>query len=103
MSNLLPDETELVGRWIERDGKLVADETCQRIHDLTNGILDIVQDHPRGGGWVRLFRDRTDGRLWERSYPEGGLHGGGPAMLRCISKEEAMETYKFGVESLPKS
>ncbi len=29
-----------------------------------------------------LYRDPADNRLWELSYPNSALHGGGPPMLR---------------------
>ena len=101
MSKLSPHETELVGKWVEQNGKVVADPTCQRIDELTNGILDVVQDHPHQGGWLRLYRDKSDGRFWERSYPESELHGGGPPMLRCISPDEVVRKYRFRPERLP--
>jgi hypothetical protein len=35
-------------------------------------------------GWLTLYRDRSDGKLWELSYPHGELHGGGRRLLTCI-------------------
>ena len=40
-------------------------------------------------GWITLFRDPDDDRLWELDYPHGGWHGGGPPRLRVVSPEEA--------------
>ena len=101
MNSLSTHETELVGKWVERDGKVVADATCQRIDQLTNGGLNVVQDHPRLGGWVRLYQDKSDGRFWERSYPQSELHGGGPPTLRCISADEVVREYDFQPGKLP--
>ncbi|PSQ82866.1 MAG: hypothetical protein BRD44_06480 [Bacteroidetes bacterium QS_7_67_15] len=45
------------------------------------------------GGWSILYRDPADERLWELTYPQGHLHGGGPPLLRVVSEEEAAEKY----------
>jgi hypothetical protein len=95
MIGLLPHETELTGRWEETGDRVRADATCERIASLTNGVLDPVQDHPKFDGWVRLYRDQSDGRYWERSYSESGLHGGGPPTLRWASDEEVASHYGF--------
>ena len=42
---------------------------------------ELVKLSVTDGGWRTLFRHRTDGRLWELSYPQGEAHGGGPRML----------------------
>jgi hypothetical protein len=95
MDILLPHETELTGRWLEIEGKVHGDAVCKRIHDLTNGVLNSIQDHPKSGGWTRLFRDPADGRYWERTYLQSGLHGGGPPTLRSITMEKVIEEYGF--------
>jgi hypothetical protein len=95
MTALLPHETELTGLWIEIGGQVRGDAVCDRIASLTGGILDIVQDHPTSGGWVKLYRDKEDGRYWERSYPQSELHGGGPPRLRWISDGAVEKEYGF--------
>ena len=88
---LSPEETELIGGWVMGDGKLVADATCRRIEWLVATTLrEVVRD---GSGWFTLFIDPSDGRLWERSYPQSEMHGGGPAMLQAISAERATSRY----------
>ena len=57
----------LTGQWIVRDGKSVADETCQEIDRLITSYLKAIGHHE--GGWYTLFRDVRDGQLWELSYP----------------------------------
>jgi hypothetical protein len=47
-------------------------------------------------GWATLFRDPADGRLWEHTYPESDLHGGGPPALQVISPDDARAAY--GIE-----
>lgn len=93
MEHLLPYETELTGRWIEAAGQVRGDDFCNRISYLTSASLDLIQNHPKFGGWTTLFRDRADGRYWERSYPQSELHGGGPPALRWISDDEVMSEY----------
>lgn len=93
MDRLLPHETELVGNWIEAGGNVRTDAVCERIHRLTSGQLELVQDHPKSGGWKQLFRDGVDGRFWERTYPHSELHGGGPPTLRWISDDAAAREY----------
>jgi Immunity protein 27 len=82
MINLRPDETVLVGNWIEVDGAVDGDETCKRIEQLVQSHLEQVAT--ADGGWTRLFIDRNDGRYWELTYPHGEWHGGGPPTLTWI-------------------
>lgn len=102
MNSLSPYETELVGKWVDENGKVIGDETCQRINELTNGGLELIQDHPRHGGWSRLYQDRSDGRFWELSYPQSHMHGGGPPTLRCLSTAEVQSEYHFRPDQLPR-
>ena len=50
------------------------------------------------GAWETLFRDPDDGRYWERVYPQGDLHGGGPPQLQVIDEAEAKRKYGIGTE-----
>jgi hypothetical protein len=82
-----PTETQLTGKWLSRDGRGVADETCVRIKGLVRSHLrQLGRD---ASGWDVLYRDPDDGRLWELSYPQSELHGGGPPQLRCLMLDEA--------------
>lgn len=86
-----PTETQLTGKWLSRDGRVVADETCQRIDDLVKSHLkELGRD---SSGWHALYRDPDDGRLWELMYPQGHLQGGGPPQLRCLTLDEAKKKY----------
>lgn len=85
------NETEITGKWLMSQGCVVADETCQRIVDLTNGyLLELGRD---SSGWDTLYRDPNDGRFWELTYPKSDLQGGGPPQLRCILAEEVKGKY----------
>ena len=78
-----------------RDGRVVADETCQRINELTTSHLkELGRD---SSGWDVLYRDPDDGRLWELTYPQSELQGGGPPQLRCLTTDEAKKKYSPAV------
>ena len=88
---LLPAETSLSGRWLLKDGRVVADDVCGRIDELVRGQLrEIGRD---ASGWDALFVDPDDGRLWELVYLESNLQGGGPPVLRHLSATQARGKY----------
>lgn len=90
---LEPTETELVGRWVTDAGRVKADPTCERIERLVARHLERLA--ASDDGWSTLFRDPADARLWERTYPQSHMHGGGPPRLSCLSNEEAHRRYAF--------
>lgn len=75
-----PDETELRGRWIMQDGRMIEDATAKRIRFLVAHELTLVSRSV--DGWNRGYRDDRDGRLWEFSFPQSEMQGGGPPLLR---------------------
>ena len=86
-----PHETELTGSWIREAGKFVPDDTAKRITILLRNWFNPVAE--AGGGWERLLRDPSDGRLWELTFPKSGMHGGGPPALRVVSADVARAKY----------
>jgi immunity protein 27 of polymorphic toxin system len=88
---LQPDETDIVGRWLERGSKVVGDPTCQRIWWLVAERLELLADS--ADGWDKLYRDPRDRRLWEHTYPQSEMRGGGPPRLTNIGIEEAHAKY----------
>jgi len=92
---LQPSEVELVGNWVVVSGRLQRDATCERIEQLTAHYLRRVTDSKQGGGWETLFQDPDDGRFWERTYPQGEMHGGGPPRLSVLRPEEARGKYQI--------
>jgi hypothetical protein len=78
---------------------VTGDSTCQRIEWLTEHYLTKVAGSPEGGGWEALYQDPADGRYWERSYPRGELHGGGPSRLRTLKSDEREKKYGLGTVS----
>jgi len=91
--NLRQDETQLVGNWKSEGGVVSADAIALRIQQLCTKFLVKIAEDPASSGWITLFRDPADGRLWERTYPQSDMHGGGPPSLICISEAEALARY----------
>jgi hypothetical protein len=88
---LLPHETEIHGQWIYGDGPPRADSNCERVTFLTARVL--VRVGVTDDGWETLYRDPSDNRLWERTYLQSELHGGGPPTLRHLRDDEARTKY----------
>lgn len=93
---LLPEEHEVRGEWNVEGSKVVPDEACERIKYLVENVLQKVAESPQWGAWEVLYQDPLDGRFWERNYPRGEMHGGGPPRLAVISRAAAMA--KYGLE-----
>jgi hypothetical protein len=88
-----PHETEIVGNWIATNGRVEADEACRRIWALVHGHLTKLATD--SSGWEALYRDPSDNRFWEHTYPLGHMHGGGPPTLRMVSAEVAKAKYSL--------
>ena len=87
-------EFAIVGKWIAREGVPVPDDTCRRIDALVScHLLDLARSRD---GWSKLFQDPLDGRLWELTYPQSEVHGGGPPALLCIDSARAQVAYGYG-------
>jgi hypothetical protein len=91
----LPREDMLVGRWVQTAAGIVGDEACKRIESLIEHCLEPVAEHPEEAGWRTLYRDPRDGQLWERTYPQSHMHGGGPPSLSRIAAEQAKAEFKL--------
>jgi hypothetical protein len=77
--NLAPQEIELIGSWRLEGSQMVADTTCQRIEQLIAGQLQKIGTDT--SGWEALYRDPSDDRFWEITFPQGEMQGGGPPKL----------------------
>ncbi len=92
MTDLGPDEVDLRGNWlVQTDRSVVADVNEKRIEWLTKHRLQRLGRDL--SGWETLYRDPLDGRLWELTYPQSELHGGGPRRLHVLSRDEATTKY----------
>jgi len=94
---LRPDETKLIGHWIDKDGKILADYTCHRIESLIKETLtQLMHD---GSENHTLYQDPRDRRYWELSYPERTIQSQGPPTLQCISSDVIKSKYKINVRA----
>jgi hypothetical protein len=92
MAELAPEEVDLRGDWLaQKNRSVVADATEQRIEWLTTQKLERLASD--SSGWDTLYRDPRDGRLWEPTYPQGEMQGGGPHRLHVLSRDEAAAKY----------
>ena len=71
---LKPEETILIGKWLEVDGKVVGNEDCERIEELVENYLQLICKDD--SGWIKIYKDPIDGRYWKLDYPQSHLHGG---------------------------
>jgi hypothetical protein len=93
--NLKPDEIDLVGGWTIDGTRASSDSVERRIKDLVQHHLQKVVVSPDTGGWETLYRDPSDGRFWELTYPQSDMHGGGPMRLTNISAANAAAKYRL--------
>ena len=88
---LTPQDTDLVGQWLMKKGTVVADPICRRIEWLI--AKQLVQLGADTSGWCELYRDPNDGRLWELTWPQSDMQGGGPPRLTCLTDDAAQRKY----------
>lgn len=91
MLSLGPDETELIGSWILKNGAMAEDEISLRIRSLIESELQHIATSK--DGWEVLYKDGSDGRYWELTYPHGEMQGGGPIALILASRSMLEEKY----------
>jgi len=70
--------------WYSEDGKVAARGDAEAIDEMLTTKLEKVRTEE--GGWIVIYRHCDTNQLWELSYPQSELHGGGPRRLRLISK-----------------
>jgi len=88
-----PEEAELAGSSQLVNGTVESDAVTKRIHDLTRGYLTKIAESE--SGWETLYRDPADLRLWELTYPQSRMHGGGPPTFRSVFLHEARSKYRL--------
>lgn len=91
---LRPEETDLVGQWLDTGNRIEADAVCARIERLVAEHLERLASSDDGR--ATLYRDPLDGRLWELTYPYGEMRGGGPPRLTVVAPEHARAKYGAG-------
>ena len=88
---LAAHETELVGQWLTKDTKIVADAICARIDNLiASHLISLGADE---SGWDALYRDPDTGKLWELTWPQSALHSGGPPRLALVLADDVRSKY----------
>ncbi len=87
---LKPEETELVGMWLDLGVKVTGDAVADRVEWLTEARLTRLAENR--DELATLFRDPRDNRLWEKVVP----FDGGPPSLRCITTADATARYGVG-------
>jgi hypothetical protein len=98
-----PSEISIIGAWMKNGGSIEANSVCNRIEYLVSGYLVKVGISKEYGNWMSLYQDPNDLRLWEHTYPQGEMHGGGPPALFYICLESAKEKFdinEYFVENL---
>ena len=91
MTDLGLDERELIGGWVKKGDQIVADPILERVEWLIKERLQKLGKD--WSGWFTVYRDPSDGRYWEHFYPQGYMHGGGPAGLRNLTENEVRQKY----------
>jgi len=66
------------------NGKVTACGDAAAIDEMLATKLEEVRTEK--SGWTIVFRHRDTNQLWELSYPQSELQGGGPRRLRRIDR-----------------
>lgn len=69
---------EIIGNWKFENGKVIADSNCKIIEEIIKQELTKIETSK--DGWAIKYK-ATDGTIWELSYPQSHLQGGGPPKL----------------------
>ena len=91
-NKLKEDEVILKGSSTFKNGKFVSDPIVKRIEYLVTNVLKKVATSPE---WTTLYYDESDGRYWEKFYPEYNWRNVGPPSLKNISEEDAKRKYNL--------
>ena len=70
--------------WYSEDGKTTARGDAAAIDEMLSTKLEKIRTEENG--WIVIYRHRDTNQLWELSYPQSELHGGGPRRLRLIGE-----------------
>ena len=86
---MLENHTEITGTWNLINGQIEADEMCKVIEQLISEKL--VYLSVDNSGWYKLYKNEIDDSLWELSYPNSDLQGGGPPKLTKVLRDKFIE------------
>jgi hypothetical protein len=82
---------KIIGKWIVENGKVIENQECVDIKNLTETELEQIAT--REGGWVKLYKNKNTGEYWELDYPQSELQGGGPPTLEQVEAGEVQKRY----------
>jgi Immunity protein 27 len=75
---------ELNDVWSIENGRVVPRGDAAAISEMLEQKLEKVRVGE--SGWISVYRHRETGQLWELSYPQGELQGGGPRRWRLLTQ-----------------
>ena len=93
LMSIKPNETAIIGRWVRKNGALVADAAAERISYLIEN--ELTELGRSDDGWSVLYLDKADGRYWELKYPDSEEHGGGAPCLEVLKHNDAVSKFKI--------
>jgi hypothetical protein len=76
-------EKEIIGKWVFKNGEVLADSNCKIIESMIEN--DLKELELSEDGWTKRYIGKN-GAIWELTYPESHLQGGGPPKLTQIEK-----------------
>ena len=80
----MPSPTDLNDIWSFENGRMVECGDGAIITGMLEHELESLRTED--GGWATIYRHRDTGDLWELSYPQAEVHGGGPRRLRLLNR-----------------
>lgn len=78
-------DDELRDSWKSDGTRMVARGDTAAIDDMLESKLE--KQKADASGWYVLYRHRDTGQLWELTYPQSHMQGGGPRLLRCLGDD----------------
>ena len=66
---------------------------------MRNITVNAINDTPVAvddSGWQTLYFHSKNDSYWERTYPKGDMHGGGPPRLRKVAFSSELKS-KYGI------
>lgn len=61
--------------------------------EIDGSLVRLTKLATDASGWLSLYRYPESGELWELSYPQSEMHGGGPRRLATIGETDAKARY----------
>jgi len=83
-------KTVIEGKWTLDGQNVCGDAAWDEINSMLRTLTLIGSGD---GGWSKLYRHPDSGTIWELTYPQGEMHGGGPPRLEALSDDEAGMRY----------